>query len=577
MNTFPLLLRARHLLPLLLALALTLPLGAQVPQLLNYQGRVAVGTTGFTGTGQFKFALVSTTGSTSYWSNNGTSTAGSQPTAAVSLPVANGLYALLLGDTTLTNMTAIPATVFTNSDVRLRVWFNDGTNGFQLLTPDQRIGAVGYAVMAGNVPDGAITSAKLAGGAVTAFNIAGGTITAMQLASGAAALNLAGSGLGGVPSGGIVLSGNPTDPNLGSAGYVRLGRTELSDAWDQRASSPLSARENHTAVWTGNEMFIWGGDNGSGGLDPDGARYNPASNSWTLLPSTGAPVARQLATAVWTGSEMIIWGGLGTGVTNAGGRYNLMTGWQPMSTAGAPSLRFSHTAIWTGTEMIIWGGVYSGTVYNDGARYTPSNDTWVTIPNSLPNNPTPRYAHSAVWTGTEMIVFGGRNNAPLTLNDGARLNAAGTAWTTLPTSGAPGARANHMAVWTGTEMIIWGGYNYTASVSVGDGCRWSVGAGWTALPATNAPTARSSATAVWTGSAMIVWGGYPYANDGASYSPTGNAWTTLKASGAGARTAHTAVWTGSEMILYGGYGNGTAYNDTFSYTPARSMYLYQRP
>ena len=31
---------------------------AQVPQLLNYQGRIAVNGTNFTGTGQFKFALV---------------------------------------------------------------------------------------------------------------------------------------------------------------------------------------------------------------------------------------------------------------------------------------------------------------------------------------------------------------------------------------------------------------------------------------------------------------------------------------------------------------------------------------
>ena len=45
---------------------------------------------------------------------------------------------MLLGDATLPNMTIVPAAVFTNPDVRLRVWFNDGTNGSQLLTPDQR-------------------------------------------------------------------------------------------------------------------------------------------------------------------------------------------------------------------------------------------------------------------------------------------------------------------------------------------------------------------------------------------------------------------------------------------------------
>ena len=135
---------------------------AQVPQMINYQGRVAVGdpAVNFNGTGLFKFALVNEDGSTSYWSNDGTSTDGSEPTAAVSLPVTKGLYSVLLG----ANMTAIPSSVFANSDVRLRVWFNDGTNGSQLLTPDQRIAAVGYAMAASTVADGAITSDKLASG-----------------------------------------------------------------------------------------------------------------------------------------------------------------------------------------------------------------------------------------------------------------------------------------------------------------------------------------------------------------------------------------------------------------------------
>ena len=147
------------------------PLQAQVPQLINYQGRVAVGAVNFDGSGQFKFALVDTAGNSTYWSNDGTSTAGSEPTTAVTLTVSKGLYSVLLGDATLPNMAIVPSTVFTNPDVRLRVWFNDGTNGFQLLTPDQRIAAVGYAMIAGSVPDGAITSTKIAAGAVDSSHL----------------------------------------------------------------------------------------------------------------------------------------------------------------------------------------------------------------------------------------------------------------------------------------------------------------------------------------------------------------------------------------------------------------------
>lgn len=122
---------------------------SQVPNILNYQGRVAVGNVNFDGTGSFKFALVNTNGSTTYWSNDGTSTAGSEPAASVTLTVIKGLYSVLLGDSSLSNMAAIPVSVFGNTDLRLRVWFNDGSHGSQMLSPDQRLVASPYAVVAG--------------------------------------------------------------------------------------------------------------------------------------------------------------------------------------------------------------------------------------------------------------------------------------------------------------------------------------------------------------------------------------------------------------------------------------------
>jgi hypothetical protein len=160
-------------------------LQAQVPQLINYQGRIAVGGTNLDGSGQFKFALVNSGGTVTYWSNDGSSSAGGQPVGAVTLPVSRGLYSVLLGDTTLANMTAIPPGVFANAAVWLRVWFNDGVNGFQLLTPDQRLAAVGYALMAGNVPDGLVSTAKLADGAVTGAKLAGNAVANAQMANGA--------------------------------------------------------------------------------------------------------------------------------------------------------------------------------------------------------------------------------------------------------------------------------------------------------------------------------------------------------------------------------------------------------
>lgn len=83
------------------------------------------------------------------------------------------------------------------------------------------------------------------------------------------------------------------------------------------------------------------------------------------------PAERNRHTAVWTGTEMIVWGGEGSGYVylNTGGRYDPTTdSWTPTSTTNAPAGRYRHTAVWTGTEMIVWGG-YNGSYLNTGGRY----------------------------------------------------------------------------------------------------------------------------------------------------------------------------------------------------------------
>ena len=109
------------------------------------------------------------------------------------------------------------------------------------------------------------------------------------------------------------------------------------------------------------EMIVWGGHNDSNGSFNTGGRYNPSTDSWTATSTTNAPAARQEHTAVWTGSEMIVWGGFNRNSSfNTGGRYNPSTdSWTATSITNAPSARYWHTAVWTGSEMIVWGG-YNG-------------------------------------------------------------------------------------------------------------------------------------------------------------------------------------------------------------------------
>ena len=171
--------------PALLLLAISLAgqsLPAQVPSVISYQGKVTAANAAFNGVGQFKFALVSASGGSTLWSNDGSSSGGAEPSQAVAVAVTQGLFSIFLGDTSVSNMLPVSWAVFTNADARLRIWFNDGTNGFARLSPDQRLGATAYAMMAANVPDGALTSNKLAPGAVLTANIANGAITSAQLA-----------------------------------------------------------------------------------------------------------------------------------------------------------------------------------------------------------------------------------------------------------------------------------------------------------------------------------------------------------------------------------------------------------
>lgn len=100
---------------------------------------------------------------TTYWSNDGTSSAGSEPTAAVSVWVTNGLFTVTLGDTNLSNMVGMENTLFTRFGLQLRIWFNDGLNGFAALDPAQSLTPTPYAAVAAfaNTASNVAASAQL--------------------------------------------------------------------------------------------------------------------------------------------------------------------------------------------------------------------------------------------------------------------------------------------------------------------------------------------------------------------------------------------------------------------------------
>ncbi len=199
-------------------------------------------------------------------------------------------------------------------------------------------------------------------------------------------------------------------------------------------------------------MLVWGGRDFSGTRLNTGGRYDAATDSWTPTSTLNAPSARYQHTAVWSGSLMLVWGG----GENTGGRYDPATdAWTPTSTLDAPSARFSPTAVWTGSLMLVWGGWVSSSKLNTGGRYDPATDSWT--PTSTTGAPSARDFHTAVWTGSLMLVWGGWGNSGGYLNSGGRYDPATDFWTPTSTHNAPSARGSHTAVWTGSLMLVWGG------------------------------------------------------------------------------------------------------------------------
>ncbi len=552
-----------------------------VPSLLHHQGRVLVHGQVYEGEAWFKFAFVNVDGSETYWGNApDQSPADGQPDEAVSLTLARGLYSVLLGDTTLPHMAAVPETVFQHSEVYLRVWFSPDGGTFQQLGPDQRVAAVGYALMAATVEDGAITAAKLAPDVLADVNSRLDSLAQEVANLRAEVAALSASGGSAVLSGLTAVSPDPADARLLGAGFALFTSVAAPPWRDVTSVNAPSPRTGETAVWTGTEMLVWGGEVSAGRAVNNGAGYRPQSEAWQPMSPLGAPTARSRHTAVWTGTEMLVWGGFASGrFLSAGARFSPDTRqWRPFASSLAG--RMGHVAVWTGRVMLIWGGRNGTGLLNDGDLFNPTTGLWEGL--SLPDPPAPRQGATAVWTGDRVLVWGGEGVwGPL--GDGAALRCDATgaprAWEALDATGAPVPRAGHTAVWTGSRMIVWGGRN-AFGVPLNDGATYDPATGqWEAVPA--APGARSDHAAVWTGREMLVVGGRDAAGPAASgyaYDPVAGSWRTLSGEGHPLpRQNPAAVWTGTEIIVEGGVNaEGQPVGTAQRLTPEPTWYFYRK-
>ena len=533
---------------------------AQVPNVLNFQGRLVIGGAGFDGLGQFKFAIVSPDGSEIFWQNEDDIDADGEPDAAVIVPVQRGLYSVLLGDTSMANMGSLSSTVFENGDASLRVWFSDGIGPFQKLSPDQRIASVGFALMAADVTN------------LDATRITSGVVSEQRLPSFLSNITL--------------VSDRADDPELISQGFVSFTRINAGDWETSGGINEPTARFGHSAIWTGQEMIVWGGSFSTSSFTDSGSLYRPEFDEWSALSPINAPGPRKGHSSVWTGQEMIVWGGASSlGFLDSGGRYDpVQTEWLQMSEADAPAERLGHIALWTGDRMIIWGGRNGAGLLDDGGIYDPVSNQWT--PLSLPNPPSPRSEASAVWTGDRMIVWGGAGLSGV-LNSGAQLtfdpNGNPLEWGSLSSNGAPSARVGHSAVWAEDSMILWGGQGATGLLDNGFAYDPILDA-WTPTESQGAPTPRRGHASIWLGpvqNAIVIIGGETASGptaSGAALDLVDRIWRPLTLSGNPTPRAEASViWTGSDLVLFGGKSNGAAVGATQRLNPQPDWYFYRKP
>lgn len=232
------------------------------------------------------------------------------------------------------------------------------------------------------------------------------------------------------------------------------------------AGAPLP-RLGHSAVWTGQEMIIWGGYNdqntGVKVLHANGAAYNPKTDTWRMISSLGSPGARSDHKAVWTGKYMVIVGqdvNVLPGKPVDGGVYDPVTDtWKTISPNSAPEARSYYAVVAVDSMVAVWGGnIQNGKVVplSSGGLFDPEANTWT--PMNETGAPSPPAGHQEAFDANgSMLVFGGLDSTsyPRVIHFGAVFDRLKNVWTTIP----PMTDVNYQVgsalpvAFTGTDLI----------------------------------------------------------------------------------------------------------------------------
>jgi N-acetylneuraminic acid mutarotase len=257
------------------------------------------------------------------------------------------------------------------------------------------------------------------------------------------------------------------------------------------------------------------------------------------------------------------------GIGSEGGTH-----WKELPAAGLCG-RYEAASVWTGSELLIWGGencagaacpTFRAPHLADGGAYTPATSKW----RKLASSPLSARAPAATaWTGNEMLVWGGVGEDFLA--DGAAYDPAANRW--RPMAASPlAARARAQSAWTGSELIVWGGG--APDQTFGDGAAYNPATDRWRPIAASPLAARMGDVAAWTGRELVIWGGVDDSTtqefrDGAAYDPETDRWRAIATAPMPGRDDPAWAWTGRELVVWGGSTlAGNLLNDGAVYDPA---------
>jgi N-acetylneuraminic acid mutarotase len=253
-----------------------------------------------------------------------------------------------------------------------------------------------------------------------------------------------------------------------------------SNAWRPIAVPPGGIRDAAVVAWAGDRLVVWGGadvlpadapDDAEPQFHNDGAAWVARDNTWVAVPP--APIqARSGAESVWTGSRLILSGGYSLGEGDErrdGAAFDPVSGgWTPIAARPAPGSCGGETpcaGVWTGSVALFPGA---------GLAYDPAGNRWSEIAPFPAADGRVTTDHSMVWTGRQLLVWGAPTEAPDAdtgagvegPEDGFSYDPAGNGWQRFA-AGPLGRRGYHTAVWTGQEMLVWGGTDGDAVLADG--------------------------------------------------------------------------------------------------------------